>query len=336
LVEHTAENRGVAGSIPALATCVVALAVATVAAAGPGERPVVSPLVSRRIAAQWTGTYSYLPTWAPPRVLFSRWDIVTDAGAGNDRLVVHFTRPHVDLRWEVSDARELARVRARLKCPARGSGPVAYRKQRGVVTAWRCVGVGFPLMISVATTHRGDGPSRRELERMVASARPVRPGRLPGARYELTPVREVRRILSAYRAPLLLPTRLPPGFLFSRWAFDPHLYEESGRRSVVITFGREGRRIVWGVYTGVDTFGLDCPAGPSRWGHRRPTLVNGHRIYLVAGIHGASAWDCLPTHSVGNSRPIEVELWYAIQLDSPRMRRFAMRTVATARLVRSP
>jgi hypothetical protein len=331
-------SNGSAGSARGLLVA-VALA-ATVVGASAASRPRapvgVPAVVARRIAAQWRGAYSYLPTWAPARVALSRWDIVSDAGAGNDRLVVHFTRPGVDLRWEVSDARELARVRARIYCDARGTAKVLYRKQRGVETAWRCVGVGFPLLMSVAIGPRGDErPNQRELERMVASAKPVPSGRAPGSRYELTPAREVRRIVRTYRAPLLLPTRLPSGFVFSRWDFDPHDYDRDGRRSLWVTFGRDGRKFVWGVYTGADTFGLDCPVKPVPWQHRRPTLVNGHRIYLIVGIHGASVWECLPAHTVGNSRPIEVELWYAIQLDSPRMRQFAMRTVATARLVRS-
>jgi hypothetical protein len=294
--------------------------------------PVVPKVVARRIAAQWTGAYSYLPTWAPAGVALSRWDIVTDAGAGNDRLVVHFIRPGVDLRWEVSDARELARVRAGIYCDVRGTGKVLYRRQRGFETAWRCVDVGFPLLMSVAIGPRGDGrPTRRELERVVASGRPVSPGRARGLRYELTPAREVKRIVRAYRAPLFLPTRLPSGFIFSQWGFVPHLYDAGGRRSLFVTFGRDGRKLEWGVYTGVDSYASDCPAR-----HLQPTLVNGHRVYLAGGIHGASAWECLPAHSVGNARPIEVELWYSIQLDSPRMRRFAVRTVATARLVPSP
>ena len=137
--------------------------------------------------------------------------------------------------------------------------------------------------------------------------------------------------MRAYRGPLLLPTRLPAGFVFGRWDFHPQYYDTGGRDSAFISFGRDGRKLLWGVYTGIDKYGTDC--SPS---YSRPTVIDGHRIYFADGIHGASAWECLPIHSVGNARPIEVELWYAIQLDSPGMRRFAMRTVATARLVRSP
>ena len=306
------------------------LAAVGASAASSGPRPVVSTVAARRIASQWKGAYSYLPTWAPPDVTLSHWEIVSDAGAGNDRLVIHFTRPGVELRWEVSDARELARMRAGIHCPPRGAGSVTYRKQRGVETAWRCIDVGFRLLLSIATRPHGDSPTRRQLERMVASARPVPPGRLPGARYELPPARVLERIVRVYRAPLFLPTRLPPGFVFSRWRFDPRDYNTGGRRSLLITFGCDGRRLQWGVYTGVDRYPSACQAGG--W---RPTLVEGRRIYFAAGIHGASAWECLPRHAVGNARPIEVELWYAIQLDSPRMRRFAMRMVRRARLVRS-
>ena len=47
MVEHTAENRGVAGSIPALATCLAALALAGLAAAAAPKPEAVRPCSSR-------------------------------------------------------------------------------------------------------------------------------------------------------------------------------------------------------------------------------------------------------------------------------------------------
>ncbi len=44
--------------------------------------------------------------------------------------------------------------------------------------------------------------------------------------------------------------------------------------------------------------------------------------------------DMSPARAVGNAKPLEIMLWYDIRLDSPAVRREAMRIVATARLIR--
>ncbi len=106
------------------------------------------------------------------------------------------------------------------------------------------------------------------------------------------------------------------------------------RRAVYVTFGRDGLVLQWGVYSGVDKFGFSCPAKKSPLGPRNPILINGRRIFFLAGIHGASAWTCVPAGAVGNVKPLEVELWYDIRLHSAAMRRKAMQIVGTARLVR--
>jgi hypothetical protein len=169
---------------------------------------------------------------------------------------------------------------------------------------------------------------------MVASAQRVGPGRASGAQYELVPALEVRRIAAAYREPFFLPKRLPSGFIFSQWQFEPHDYDTGGRRSVFVTFGRDGLVLVWGVHTGVDRFGNDCPDKLSRIARDHVRLINGRRVFFRAGVQGASAWTCVPAHAAGNMSPVEINLWYDIRLESSAVRRLATRMVATARLVR--
>src|SRR5881397_2596144 len=89
-VEHTAENRGVAGSIPALAIllrltrgvgiCAVVVLCLGVALgeAGHAERTGPTRLIvpradARRIAAECYGARSYVPGWLPPGFAFSHW-----------------------------------------------------------------------------------------------------------------------------------------------------------------------------------------------------------------------------------------------------------------------
>jgi hypothetical protein len=65
-------------------------------------------------------------------------------------------------------------------------------------------------------------------------------------------------------------------------------------------------------------------------------VITGHRIFHDVGVgHGWDAWTCVQAHSVGNSAPLEVDLWYAAQLDSPAMRREAEGIIASAKLVRA-
>jgi hypothetical protein len=118
--------------------------------------PLVPKLEARRIAASWSGAHSYLPTWAPSDVVVSRWQIVSDAGAGNDRLVVRFRRRTAALTWQVSDSRELAWVRAQIDCrhppaaPTTINGRTVYqRNEHGTEWAWICLSIGFPLTIGI-------------------------------------------------------------------------------------------------------------------------------------------------------------------------------------------
>jgi hypothetical protein len=108
-----------------------------------------------------------------------------------------------------------------------------------------------------------------------------------------------------------------------------------GRRSVTITFGRNGATLEWSVHDGRDTLGLDCPGRHSHFPPNPWRRVDGRRVYYrFGGIHGGTAWMCIPAWTIGNAEPLEVELWADIRLDSPAYRHTVMNIVATARLVR--
>ncbi len=300
---------------------VLALACLAVADAAAPSR-VVPRTEARRIAAEWGGSKAFAPTWAPREVSFHDWGWTSDAGSGNDRLILHFKYRQRMLRWVVSDSREIVRIAASIRCP-RYDRSVFHRIRRGELTVWLCLRIGFPITVSVSQVGRGLG--LHELERMVASARPLPPGRVGAHRFELPPEREIAKMARAFGRPLPLPRRLPGGFIYSSWRFDPYSYDYGGRRALWVSFGRDGRVLYWAVYAGRDRSYNACD-GPAR-------EINGRRIWFNVGIHGASARTCLPPGTIGNAKRLEIEVWYAIQLDNPTMRRFAQRVVADPRLV---
>jgi hypothetical protein len=310
------------------------------ASAGRSERPApVVPLVdARRIAAQCRGAWSYMPAWLPPGFVFARWSVASHNVACDEGPVVRFRRGVVELTWRAFDPRldPLLRCRARRFAARVLNGrAVFYLRTRRVEAAWTCAGGFFP-KISVSQRTGGNGRATAvELERMVASAHTLPPGRARGSGYELMPPRQVGRIATAYAGPLYLPTWLPPGFIFSHWNVVPHDRDTDGRRSLFVTFGRDGPVLQWGVYAGADTLGLDCPGKHSyfRQPNHPTAIIAGRRIFLRVGIHGGSTWTCVRANAVGNAKPLEIQLWYDIRLDSPAFRRKVMRMVATARLV---
>jgi hypothetical protein len=309
---------------------------------------VVPPAKARRIAAQWGGSLTYLPTWAPAGVAVSDWWSETCAcGTDDSRLVVRFTRQRTRLEWEVSDPGEIHRHDAGIVCRdgkfaagvVRGRA-LFFRRRHGWETAWMCIpvtgtwGPGFvvpKLTISVRQRLGRAGQLRvSELERMVASARPSPPGRTRASRYELPARTDVVRMARSFRRPLFLPTKLPGGFIFSRSYVAAHADSVDRRRRLDVVFGRDSlfRKVVWLVFSGIDTSGFDCP----RKDRPRPlAVIDGRAIYVNEAIHGVSVWTCMEPH---NSPPLEVSLWYDIRLHSRTMLRLAMRMVGTARRVR--
>jgi hypothetical protein len=320
---------------------------------------VVSAAKARRIAAVWGGSLTFLPASVPSGVVPIHWWSETCAcGTDDNRLVVLFSRQETRLDWEVTDAQEFDRVRAGVGCHAGksatrviGGHEVFYRA--GSDTAWSCLAVppgarwypsvGKPgiapvgrLIVSVRQVRGRTGRLRpAELQRMVASAeRSSSPGRTSPSRFELPSRSEIRRMALAFRRPLLLPTRLPSGFIYSDWRVAAHVEPQvDPRRQVSVGFGRDSlfEQILWDVSSGVDRLGLDC----QRKDKLRPqAAINGRAIYANEGIHGVRVWTCFAPETVGNVRPLDVSMWYDIRLHNPEMLRLAMRMIGTAKLTR--
>lgn len=282
--------------------------------------------------------------------MLSNWWAETCAcGTDDSRLVVQFGREKTRLDWAVSDPHEVHQVDAGITCRddrfadgVSNGRRVFYRKQRDSDTAWICIPVSGgwdeafrldKLLISVRQEPGRTGQLKpSELEEMVASAHPSPPGRTSGSEYELPSQEEVERMSASFGRPLLLPTELPGGFIYSQWYAGDRFDTGERRSQLSISFGRDGlfTQVSWDLFSGVDPLALFCP-GRGDWQPRR--VINGRTIYANEAIHGVSVWTCIPPHVVGNEEPLEVNLWYDIRLQSPAMLRLAMRMVGFARLV---
>src|SRR5213593_75040 len=108
------------------------------AASGCGGRttdPVVPVTEARRIAAEWTGARSCVPTWAPSGALGDRHR----CGAGNDRLGLRLSRHGAVVDWGgVTFARACAAARSHRLRPPRPSCPFRPRPRHGA-TAFTCI-----------------------------------------------------------------------------------------------------------------------------------------------------------------------------------------------------
>lgn len=293
---------------------------------------------ARRIAAEYRGAEAFLPRSVPAGFAFSRWWTASDCGPCGLRLVVHFAHARGGLRWETFFPEDPSRRRLDCRHQPRVAAvidgrKVSYRRLGGTETAWFCVPHRYHETVSVShRVSRGDGVTARDLERMVASARPQPPGRARGSRHELPARATALSMGRAFGPPFFLPRSLPRGFVFTRWTVRPAGFDLEPRRTLRATFGRDGVLLEWTILAGVDKYGDDCPRHGKPLAAMHTFASHGQRISFGAGIHGATAWRCLPRHAVGNKRPLEVELWYDINLDSNKMRRRAVRMVATARL----
>jgi len=319
--------------------------VATSSCAG-GDKPTRGPhaamsgqtvprAAAHRIAAEYGGAEAFLPRRVPAGFAFSRWWTASDCGPCGLRLVVRFVKPHSGLKWETFFPEQPVR---RPECRHQpyvvsviDGRKVSYRRRRGVEMAWMCLPAHYHETVVVSHRRdRGDDVTARDLERMVASAQPEPPGRARGRRFELPTRAMTHTMQRTYRLPFFLPRFLPRGFVFTGWKVNPRDFAYEKRRTLLLWLGRDGTRLRWTVLSGVDRYG-ECP----RDRFAQHTFVShARRVFFGAGIHGATAHTCLPRHAVGNTRPLEVELWYDIRLDRKKMRRRAVRMVASARLFR--
>jgi hypothetical protein len=294
---------------------------------------------ANRIAAEYRGAEAFLPRRVPEGFAFSRWWTASDCGPCGLRLVVHFVHGRGDLRWETFFPEDPTRRRLDCRHQPRVATviegrKISYRRLGGIETAWFCIPHRFHETVSVSHRVGGDGVTPRDLERMVASARPQAPGRARGSRYELPGRAATRHMGRAFKSPFFLPRIVPRGFVFTRSTVHRAGFDLEPRRTLRATFGRDGVLLEWTIFAGVDKYGFDCPRHGKPPDAQHRFTAHGQRVFLSAGIHGATAWRCLPRHAVGNTRPLEVELWYDINLDGKKMRRRAVQMVATARLFR--
>jgi hypothetical protein len=252
--------------------------------------------------------------------------------------MLHFDRGSAVLTWRAIDPR----ANPQLACSGVGASAVNvlgrevfYRRVKGAVTAWRCTRTDLKVIVSELASVE-QGATVAALARMIATAHSLPPGRDYGSHYQLLPGPYVKRIRSSFADPFFLPARLPAGFIFSQWSVVRHDVDTDGRRSLFVIFGRDGPVLEWDVYAGRDTLGLDCPGKHPRFAPSPSLVINRHRVFYSVGVgHGWSAWRCVPAHAVGNSQPLELELWYAAQLDSRAMRLAAENILASATLIRA-
>jgi hypothetical protein len=324
----------------AAAVCVIAIGAGLHAAAAPGgaERTSLVPAAQLlRLAAQCGAWRTYVPTTAPPGYRFAAWQVFGHNVACDTGFAIRFRRGDTLLTWEAGGPETYA-----LECKgapaARMSGTVVFhRVHGGLEKVWACVGRAAARSTVVAFQHASlRRATLRGLLRMVASARKASSDRAPDGRYLPASRAEVARMSARFGPRLFLPRELPPGFVFSAWAYRAHDPNLDDRASMILTYGSAGSVLQWGVYSGIDKLGLECPAkGNRRFPRGKPFLViGGVSIYLIVGIHGGSVWRCIPSDAAGSAKPVEVEVWYSIGLDGPRMRRALAELVASARLVR--
>jgi hypothetical protein len=327
----------------------IVLALAAPAAAGSralSSRTVVPSFRARQIAAQWGGSVTYLPTWAPRGVVLGHWSSGTCAcGTDDNLLTVTFAHRATKLSWEITDdnAYQVDRVRERVSCdpPDAASRLVAGRtvfvraRPRSTI-AWMCISVkgGWEpkvalhrLMISLSETTGGTGVlSPPDLMTMLASAKPSPAGRAAGSSYELPPRSDVRSMASVFPAPFFLPTGLPNGFIYSGWNVSTSSY--SGPHAAVLDFGRDGlfTQVLWNVHWGTEKAMYDDCVVRSHWTPR--AIINGQKVYVIEGIHGVGVFTCIGKNTIANTQPIEISIWYDIRLHNPSMLRWAERMVA--------
>jgi hypothetical protein len=277
-----------------------------------------------------------VPSRTPPGFRFSGWQVFAHNVSCDAGFAIRFRRGPSRLTWQAGGPETFhLRCNRNALAVAHLRGRIIYRRVLGgVEKVWACVPMpGYTLRI-LAFQHIGHGrASVAQLERFVAGAHALPAARVRGRTYELTPADDVRHLSARFDSPLYLPTELPNGFLFSQWKFRSHDPNAEARDSLYVTFGRDGAVLDWSVHAGIDKLGLDCPINEPPLAPKPVRVIHGVRVFLRVGIHGGSAWRCIPAHAVGNSLPLEVSVWYSIGIDNPAMEEQVREMVADARLV---
>jgi hypothetical protein len=302
--------------------------------------PVLPRIAALRIAAECGGAFTFMPRSLPRSFALSRWTTVAGDNPCGGGPVVRFHRGAAAVTWRSRDSSwgGWPRCRDRRAIASAIDGrTVLFRRTGQGITAWACVRStvrDVPLTISAGEARRPQPVTPRELERMVADARPLPAGRAASSRFDLPSAPETRRMATAFGLRSFLPRRLPLGFVFTAWAVTKgNRYDR--RRALSLTFGRDGLTLGWTVSSGADTADSDCTTSHAPQNRRIAAMrVIRHRhVFFAAGIQGANVWRCIPARAVGSVQPLEVDLWYDIDLDSHTMRQQAMRLVAAAKLV---
>jgi hypothetical protein len=139
---------------------------------------------------------------------------------------------------------------------------------------------------------------------------------------------EAQRISEEYgRWQAYLPTRLPPGFIYTRWAIIPGQYTAAGR-VLRITFGKNGTRMIWTVARAIEPIYSSCQK--SAFPHDRRRKINGRVVYYDIGNHGNEASACLSVRGPYGRDRLSVSLWVENNPGHPSERQAEL-VVATAR-----
>jgi hypothetical protein len=278
------------------------------------------------MSAEVGRSFALVPGSVPPGFRFTSWTVEAGSfGYLPRRLQLRFRRGAAVLLWEVAgaDAGETADHAA---CERKGlthrlNGRAVYGD---VYDAYICVTVaaryGSAALAVSVHQEAGDAVGFPELERMVAGAAP--PRALP-VLPRLVPAADAAALRRAFGADAPLPDRLPPGFVYTRWTIQPA--NAYGPRTLFVTFGRDGREVVWSYARAGDKYDLECPRGkpptaaPSS-GSRAE--LDGRTVFYASGAKGQDAWIC-----VTGAHPMRIEVWNDYSVGKTGL----MQTAASAR-----
>jgi hypothetical protein len=134
------------------------------------------------------------------------------------------------------------------------------------------------------------------------------------------PRTEQRRIVAMFGR-TLLPSELPPGYVYSRWYPEPGSSDISAG-NLVVEFGRHGALLDWSAELIADPKSeshVECIGKLLPW--QKVITVGSRRVIYSGGARGATATVCLGKQAV--------VAWTAYQVNAAALARFA----ASARTV---